>query len=190
MIDSNTMPRIIITVPHRCVDGIDDNGCDKNAYEYAKELVKYLRQYKCSVKFITSRAPHFIPRSQCDLNRKQCRSCHMRNEVRKALHSGKKKDMFLFDIHTFPQCAAGTVFPAGAELVIMSGNTKKFAKDFFKLIKRSVPASSHFMAAAVNDIIEEAIVDFDVPAVLIEFLDSTVDVRPVAATIAKWCHAS
>jgi hypothetical protein len=179
-------PDIVLTVPHRCIDGVDDPGCDKNAYKFATHICKALRTRGCAVTLITSRAPHFVTREQCDLNRRVCRGCHMRDQIRDALErGGKTRKKYLFDIHTFPRI--NRAFKPDAEIVVMSGRSESMAKEFYAIMQTTKVRTVYYKAASVNDIVEEAITKYNVPAVLIEIVDHTSSLAPIINAIVRWC---
>ena len=180
------IPHVVLTVPHRCISGLYDPGCDKNALAFARQIQSGLRRKRIPCTLITSQQPGFTPRSKCDLNRVPCRNCRMRREVDDTLTRAKRGTVALFDIHTFPRGA--TVFKPGAEIVVMSGPTQRYAHQLYNVVRRTVPDNTnvHYMQSALNDIVEQSIRRHHVPAALIEIADHTPSMKHITKAISAY----
>lgn len=152
---------LIVTVPHKCIYGADDPGCDENADVFGTRLAHLLKADLLIGDTL---------RKQCDLNRSVCRNEPMRKKLTNMLLAGSQQHILL-DVHTFEH----KKFPGllgsdnDAWFVVMGG---KYTHIPHTLYKRMVAAGCNvaFSQDDVNDIVDQANI-LGIPAALLEIRD-------------------
>ncbi len=111
---------VVVTVPHAQCPPIaipTSHPCDLLAPQAARCL--WLKQEKIDV-----HRPFFgtIPRTECDLNRVQCRNTSYRKRVREFVLENQESTVFVLDIHSYPP---DTNEWTSYELVVLDDSTTK-----------------------------------------------------------------
>lgn len=146
------MEQVLLTVPHKaCPPNSPPNHlCDFVAETSAVALYQYLGRKPCLL--IGN-----IPRTQCDLNRIQCRQTKFRKELRKEIKSGDYK--FVLDIHSYPPDLEDKELREWSkyDLVIMDRLPETQYGDLLtKLLQKAGVNCMRVLGSKKNDIVGEA----------------------------------
>lgn len=164
--------KLIVTVPHVCLDNVHDAGCDERADKFAK----FIGKLPNSTIFFSG-----TPRYECDLNRKHCRNVGMRDELAYTL-TRLENNAILLDVHSF----WGNAFP-GYDFAVM--HDEKTTAPAAALCNLMIEAGLNvdMKGARLNDIITEAR-QHGIPACVLEIRDdlSLGDLWPVMNVIKHW----
>ena len=151
--------KFVITVPHAtCPANADDetHNCDTLAKEFANSLKKEITCAGVEV-YVGD-----VPRTACDLNRKECRNLAFRKQVAKAI----KKDTIVLDAHSYP--VKGNDYSPFE--VFLIGNTELRGKIGDRLEKAGYKVGQKD-SPPVNDILEQSR-EIGSDAVLVEVNES------------------
>lgn len=179
---------LLVTVPHRCLVGIRDPGCDLNADVYAKELVRLVSGH-----IRTSLILGDTPRKACDLNRKSCRNTGMRALLTEAL--GDPGISTLLDVHTFTYGKFPILGGEKLWLVVMNGDRSSSAWKLLLCLRRyGFGDRVAFAHCPQVDIVRQASAA-GIPAALLEIRDDLADLpeygsvmRGVARAVYAWAY--
>lgn len=154
--DADKLPntyRFLMSVPHSNCKNQYENICDQKSLTGARWLKKKLQSQGHSV--VIYNAPKHYHRTDCDLNRKQCRHTEWRKQLYKLQASGQFDA--LLDIHSFPPSYPGF---KGVVSAFKGPNSPSWLLDLFPLL-------NIVKGSPKNDIINTS----TIPSILIEFPD-------------------
>jgi hypothetical protein len=170
---------VILTVPHATcpVESVDNNihPCDTVAHDMAIMIQQALQNISIDSYLIKGD----LPRDVLDLNRFESRNSNLtnfRNKIRSEINTYYPRALVL-DIHSYP---LEKYEWANYNMVILDSSNEilsfgRYLRDMIaKLDDGEKINCLHVSTSRVNDIMDEAIYEYDLHAVLLEFNESVV----------------
>jgi len=166
---------VILTTPHSKCYNEKYRTCDLNAKPFLESVIETLKGH-FEVKVFESE--NF--RDQADLNRIWDRDKGFRPQLRNFIKENKEKILFLLDLHSFPEYYKG-FGDCDVALLDDTAYLSLFKETFDPEIQIAFPKyiyclkelleekfKTSLVAGSINDIQNEARIDFGIPAILIE----------------------
>jgi len=174
---------VIVTVPHAaCPHQSDPRRCDRVSEQVARMLVGVLEQQSCQTILHINDS---VQRSVVDMNRKVSRTTEWRKQLRALFET--EQIVYHIDVHSF--ISDDSKRRQVLVYALHEWGTKSL--ETVKLMKALTPRGElryPIYRGGENDIHREALLEYKIPSVLLEFNETAEDAElgKVTQTLGEW----
>ena len=174
------MKSIIVSSPHSLCQNLTYRNCDTLAYLAASRLTNLLNlSYKANY------YPSNKYRSEIDLNRDVARN----TEYRINLSKDMRNSFLLIDVHSCEPFG----YDVKADIIILDDYPgTNYGKSLYETIRSKGVSVVYLLGDTINDIVETARHQFNIPAILIEYTEN-INIDVIDRTnmaILEWINKS